>query len=108
MHLGQSCAAELLQKDDLKTKLWYLVNFIVGVEVMCKVLQAPKDQPIEFNSILSHSGKTSLLEEAMEKNKALFNTFQRGISGSSEKLSSYSTLTTPPSKSDLSSLNLPS
>ena len=59
------------------TPWWYLVNSTSDVNAMNRVLQALRDHSIAFKSLLTRTdGETNLVEEAMEKNKALFNKIQ--------------------------------
>ena len=103
--------------ESSRTPWWHLVNSTCHVSSMHRVVKALKDHSIDFKSLLTRAdGETNLVEEALEKNKALFNMITRwqpseedhiasdkeglSISGSEalSLTSSYLSLTTPSSK----------
>jgi len=60
-----------------RTPWWYLVNSN-DVSVMSRVLQALKNHSVDLTSLRTHTDtETTLLEEAVEKNRLLFMTFQK-------------------------------
>ena len=64
--------------ESSRTPWWYLVYSTTDVNAMNRVLQALRKHSIEFKSLLTHTdGEKNLIEEAMEKNKALFDKIQR-------------------------------
>jgi len=60
-----------------RTPWWYLVNSN-DVSVMSRALQALKNHSVDLTSLRTHTDtETTVLEEAVEKNRLLFMTFQK-------------------------------
>lgn len=60
-----------------RTPWWYLVNSN-DVSVMCRTLQALKDHSVDLTSLQTHTETgTTLVEEAVEKNRVLFMAFRK-------------------------------
>ena len=103
-----------------RTPWWYLVHSN-DVSVMCRTLQALKDHSVDLTSLQTHTETgTTLVEEAVEKNRVLFMAFRKvaawgyndtdqdtdqdtvdqdvlGSSGALSRASSCSTITDPAS-----------